>query len=209
MLVPSPAMRKSLENRLKVYAEQLWDPATPAGLTYMESRGLTREVIKDFSVGYVARPLPGDARFAGRVAIPYLTPSGPVSFKFRSLASGEAQKYTKDRNDPNRIFNTRVLTHAHQIVITEGEIDCIAATQCGFDAVGIPGARQWKPEWNRIFYNRQITVLADGDDAGEEFADMIVSKLHGARVIPMPPDEDVNSMLLQKGEDWLREQVCT
>lgn len=206
MLVPSSATRALLEARLITYAEQFDE--SPEALTYWEeARGLTREMAGAFLVGFVADPLKGDQRFKGRLAIPYITANGlPVGFKFRSI-DGAPDRYSKDKGEPNRLYNTRVLKRARKVVVTEGEFDCIAASQAGLQAVGIPGASNWKSEWGRVFYNREITVLADGDDAGHDFAEMIATKLHGVRIIDLPSGEDVNSMLVKKGESHIRDLV--
>lgn len=204
MLVPSGAMKKLLAERLRVYQEQFRE--NPEGLTYWENRGLTKATAEDFRVGYVAEPLKGDQRFKARLAIPYLTPAGVVGFKFRAT-NGSPERFSKDRGDPNRLFNTRILVRARKLVLCEGEIDTMAATQAGLQAVGIPGAKNWKPEWSRVFYNRQISVLADGDETGHEFAEVLGSKLYGVRIIDMPDGEDVTSMLQKKGEQWIRNVV--
>jgi len=198
-LVPSPSTRRLLEKRLEVYEAQFSD--SPAS-TYWESRGLTRATARAFRVGYVGDPLPGDDRFRGRLAIPYLTPSGVVGMKFRAI-DGDDNRWMKDKGEANLIFNTRVLVHARKVVITEGEMDCISAVQAGLQAVGIPGASNWRKEWSRIFYQREVTVLAQGDDPGREFAERVINGIDGGRIVYMPEGEDVNSMLQREGEEWI------
>lgn len=205
MLVPSDTMREWLGKRLREYQKQFQN--SDEALTYWENRGLSRKAAAEFLVGYVERPLTGDARFIKRLAIPYLTPSGVVSFKFRAIDPNNTKRYDKDPGDPGRLFNTRVLATSTDVVITEGEIDAIAASQCGLAAIGIPGATQWKREWGRIFRNRNITVLADGDEAGEQFGEKICSYIYGCKLVVMPPGEDVCSMLQERGEEWIRKQV--
>jgi len=205
MLVPDNAMRQLLTQRFKTYTEQFWK--SEEAQRYWVGRGLSVQMAKVFFVGFVSQPLRGDSRFTNRLAIPYITANNqPVSYKFRAIEETK-KRYDKDKNDPSRIFNTRVLRSARKVVITEGEIDAIAATQCGLQAVGVPGANNWKPEWTRIFRNRLVTVLADGDEAGEEFADRVSSLLYGVRVVMMPQGEDTCSMLKEKGEEWIREMV--
>jgi DNA primase len=200
-------MKLWLAERLQEYEKQF--ESSPEASEYLALRGISSEVAKGFRVGYVApgKALRGDARYEGYLAIPYLTISGVVSFKFRSIDPHSTIRFMKDAHDPNRLFNTRVLQRAQSVVLCEGELDAIAAAQCGFDAVGIPGANNWKPEWSRVFANRQVTVLADGDDAGREFAESVTKKLYLSKSIDLPDGEDVASMLKLKGEDWIRERV--
>jgi DNA primase len=204
-LVPSPATRRLLESRLLTYERQLG--GSPEASAYLESRALTNKTLGAFRVGFVAKPLLGDERYRGRVAIPYLTPSGCVGMKFRAIKDDAEVKYLKDVNEPNRIFNTSVLIRAQFVVITEGEFDCMSVSQAGLDAVGVPGARNWKPEWNRVFFQRDVVVVAHGDPTGREWAERVAINIDCCRIVYMPDGEDVNSMLQSKGESWIREKV--
>lgn len=207
MLVPNSNMRRLLESRLREYHQQFLE--NNEALTIWEERGLTKKVAEEFLVGFVSEPLKGDARYKGRLAIPYITANGlPVAFKFRAIDDNPT-RFMKDKGDPNRIFNTRILRRARKIVVTEGEIDAISAAQAGLQAVGIPGANNWKSEWGRIFFNREVTVLGDGDDAGREFAEMVATKLYGARVLDLPDGEDVNTLLQKKGSEYLWDMVVS
>lgn len=204
MLVPDAKRRELLNQRLRRYQEQFWDSV--GAQEYWLNRGFSLNTARDFQIGFVADPLVGDGGFRGCLAIPYITASQRVvSFKFRSINQSVRQRFMKDPGDPARIFNTRALVNARSVVITEGELDAVAASQCGLTAVAIPGATMWKPEWGRIFRNRVVTVFADGDEAGAQFAERLSSALYGIRVVQMPDGEDVNSMLMQRGQEWIRE----
>lgn len=197
-------MKRLLEERLRVYEGQFWK--SPEAQRYWVERGLTSETAKAFHVGFVGDPLRGDGRFQGRLAIPYLAIGGVVSFKFRAI-DGSEERFSKDKGDPNRLFNTRVLKRAVRVVITEGEFDCMAATQAGLDAIGIPGANNWKASWTRVFYHRDVVILADGDEAGHEFGELVAQNIYGAKIVDMPQGEDVNSMLMKSGEQYIRDAV--
>lgn len=204
MLVPSSSMRDSLELRCLAYEGQLkGSPAVP----YLESRGITTEAAASFRVGYTAEPLPGDEDFVHRLVIPYLTPSGVVQLRFRTLSDAEP-KYLSEHGAVSRPFNTRVLVGDTQTVyVTEGEIDAITATLCDLPAVGFDGATKWKPSYWRIFRYRQVVVLADGDKAGGEFGRSVAKTIHGCKIIKMPPGEDVNSFFCREGEEALRRKA--
>lgn len=88
-------------------------------------------------------------------------------------------------------FNPR-----YDILITEGESDCAAALQMGFQAIGIPGKSQCKEilaEWlvNRCFGS--VVIVADNDDAGQDGAKELAKYLafeHSIAVkIISPPKE--------------------
>lgn len=184
---------------------------------YMASRGLGFPSIKTemdkFMLGYVAEPLPGDEQFRGMLAIPYLRWSrengwAVVSIRFRRLDDGKP-KYLTRAGDRPRLFNTlALLKRSPTVAITEGEIDAMTAQVCGIPTVGVPGAQAWKPYFSEPFLGyREVLILADGDEAGMQFADGIAESLPNARVIPCPPGQDVNSLVLNGGPAALLERV--
>jgi DNA primase len=151
--------------------------------------------------------------YRGCLAIPYLRWSlefgwSVVSIKFRRLA-GDRPKYMLAAGDRPRLYNTTaLLKNTPAIAITEGEIDAISAEACGIDTVGVPGAEAWKPHFREPFLGyREVFILADGDEAGMRFANSVAEKLPNAKVIPSPPGQDVNSMLVSGGREALLERL--
>lgn len=197
-------MKRSLAERTREYANQLSDH--PDALTYLVSqRGLSKALVSDLQIGYVGTPMTGDSWFRDCVSIPYIQPAGITSIKFRSLNGGE--KYRYDKGQVHRIYNTPVLVGARNLVITEGEFDCMSFLEAGVPAVGVPGANSWKREWRRIFRNREVTVFCDGDEAGRSLGSKLADELWGARIVEAPDGEDANSLLLSEGPEYLRKLV--
>lgn len=187
---------------------------------YMASRGLPAEMIQRFRLGFVAEPEVGHEYYRDRLAIPYLRRSASgewsvVSMKFRAIpdtpCKDSQRKYLGLSGDSDRLFNTvDAVLSEDWIAITEGELDAVAASANGIPAVGISGANKWRDHWADIFLGYEmIYVLADGDKAGQEFAQMVAGKLRGAPVaiIPMDDGEDVNSMIHQYGVDKVLERM--
>jgi len=52
-----------------------------------------------------------------------------------------------------------------------------------------------------------VIILADGDAAGLEFGKKISRELGNVNIISMPEGEDVNSMMIKKGSDWIDERI--
>lgn len=205
--VPSDSLRAFLEAASQRYHESLWGSVA---LHYLEQRGLTKETINRFRLGYVSDPLPGHEYMRGKIAIPYLTPDGSVtSIRFRKVGDeGKGKKYLSVTNDPPKIYNANALEVARSgIVICEGEIDTLTAEQVGFPAVGIPGAQNWQPAWYRLFVQYSVVyMLHDDDDAGIKLAEQIGSQLDNLRPIPMTGG-DVNSFVRENGPEALRARI--
>ena len=164
-------------------------------------------MIDHFRLGFVRSPIFGDEQYSGRLTIPYQTISGITSVRYRSLTDAKP-KYLSRNGDPGRPFNVRALEQIEgPIFVTEGEFDCVAATQCGLSAIGFPGSQSWRPVFGRLLRHRDVVVLCDGDDAGGKFGEVILGDVPQATLIGMPAGQDVNSTLVKEGPEWLREFV--
>lgn len=186
---------------------------------YMKTRGLVstrvdiQSKIDQFRLGYVEDPMPGHEMFRGCISIPYLRWHQEqgwmvVSIRFRRLDDAKP-KYMTVAGDQPWLYNTLALIkHSPRVAITEGEIDCITAQVCGIPAVGVPGVQLWKPYMKELFLGyREVFILADGDEPGMDFANKVAAALPNARVIPSPPGEDVNSIVLRDGPGALMDRL--
>lgn len=176
---------------------------------YLATRGLSVDEAKIFHLGVVVNPSPGHEGYKGKLAIPYITPSGVVDIRFRSI-NGEEPKYIGLPGAKTTMFNAQaVLTADGYICVTEGEIDAITTVvKTKHPAVGIPGANNWKPYYSKILDDFDtVIVLADGDNPGLEFGKKISRELGNVNIVQMPEGHDVNSIVLQEGAGWLDERI--
>lgn len=214
--VQSHDTRKSLEEACKIYEESL--PGSVAGL-YLTNRGITKEAIAYFRLGYVkeSAPFPGHEFKEGRLSIPYITQSGIVQMRFRAvpedgiIGSPEASpKMLSMTGAGSTLFNVRELMRTDGIIaICEGELDAISAWIAGIPAIGFPGVQNWNKVFARAFRYRKTIILGDNDDSGEgrEFAQKIQADLRDSRIVMMDKGYDVNKMLVDFGPDALRKKV--
>ena len=214
----SQSQKNFLREATHRYHDQL--PGSHAD-EYLATRGLgwpsLAERIGKFRLGFVGDPLPGHEQFRGFLAIPYLRWSqehgwAVVSMRFRCIEEHDHKghgKYMTVAGDRPRLFNTlALLKDSPSIAITEGELDAITAQMCGVPAVGVPGAQAWQPYFREPFLGyKDVFVLADGDDAGLQFGNTVAGSLPNAKLIPMPPGEDVSSLVQTKGADALIERI--
>lgn len=212
-LALSNAQRNSLERATAAYEEQMTEEAA----LFLKGRGLDRDAAIGARLGYVAEPTPEHEKFRGRLSIPYLSPSGVVGMKFRTI-DGSEPKILPPEGQKTRLFNTRDLFRPEDFVLLcEGEFDTIIASgMLGLPAVGVPGAGSPKPHWPRCFadFDRVILVLDNdiktrtnkegveepfnpGQLAARKWADVLPQ----AVVIPPPLGEDLNSWYLKEGAE--------
>lgn len=205
LVVPLQSAKNSLLVATKDYAKQL--PGSPAEEYLIEVRGLTKDVISYFQLGYVGEPHAGDDLFKGRVSIPFLTMTGPVAAQYRKVGEGEPRFLS--RGSTARPFNPTVLTHPHRrVYICEGLLDTMTVAALGQPAVGFPGTDTWSRTFARAFRNRKCVVLAQGDDKGQslKFANKILGDVDDCDII-LFEGEDVNSFYVKYGEKELREKI--
>ncbi len=86
------------------------------------------------------------------------------------------------------------------IYLCEGAIDTLTLLGNGFNAVGIPGANSFKPEWVSLFRNKKVILCLDNDEAGKAGEKRISALLKDAGLETrsfglLPEDEDINSWL--------------
>jgi DNA primase len=200
----SKSQRELLAKATENYERNL-DEVAP----YLESRGITKETALMFRLGFVKNPEAGHEPYQGKLAIPYLTPSGVIDIRFRSLNADSGPKYLSRPGASTHIFNVAALnTDSDVLVICEGEIDTMIATQVGFSAVGLPGANNWKPFYTRVLADwEKIMLFCDGDNAGKEMAKTITRELDNVFPIFMPDNCDVNDVYLAEGAEGLHKRA--
>ena len=199
----------SSQRQFLLQATQRYASKIELAKDYLANRSLSVEEASIFHLGVVEEPLPGHEPYKGRLAIPYITPSGVVDIRFRAMAT-EEPKYLGLIGSKTTMFNTQACFVADKyICVTEGEFDCIImATKTLHPTVGIPGANNWKPHYNKILDDFDIViVLADGDAAGLEFGKKISRELGNVNIISMPEKEDVNSVITKQGSEWINERI--
>lgn len=209
--LPSLKRRESLALSVETYAASV-EPALP----YLMSRGIDQATAADWQLGYVQTPAPGHERFKGWLAIPYLTPTGPVSLKFRCVQPHRCNdlpdhhKYDSEQGSGTYLFGVKALrSDSPFMCITEGELDCVVANDLALlPAVGVSGSTKWRAHWNYIFEAfSDVVVLKDGDTAGDALARNVTNNVPHSRVVAMPDGHDVNSFVVAFGAQALRERA--
>ena len=200
----------SSQRQFLLLATQQYAARLELATDYLLSRHLSVEEANIFHLGVVEDPMPGHEPYKNRLAIPYITPSGVVDIRFRALLPEQEPKYLGLVGSKTTMFNTQALFAADKyICVTEGEFDCIMmSVKMQHPTVGIPGANNWKPHYVKLLDDFEtVIVLADGDAAGLEFGKKISRELGNVNIISMPDGEDVNSMIIKKGSDWIHERI--
>ena len=177
--------------------------------TYLASRGITREVARQARLGVVAEPETGHEQYTGRLSIPYITKTGVVDLRFRSLNPAVEPKYMGMTGAETKMYNVLDIERAGEwIGVCEGELDTITLSHCvGIPCIGVPGSNSWKKHYTRLLADfERVFVFADGDQPGKEFASSLARELP-VTIVSMPDGEDVNSVYVRHGAEFIREKM--
>lgn len=140
------------------------------------NRLLLDEDIDDFELGY------GVYYGKSWITIPVRDTSGNVLFmKLRQdpFLPSDGPKYMGTGGDA-ALFNVGVLKDMpDQLVICEGEFDCLVLRAFGIPAISsTAGARTFKDEWiEQLSFVRHLYICYDNDEAGQQGATELIEKL--------------------------------
>jgi DNA primase len=199
------ALQKELLGKAAAqYAENIYQAED-----YLRSRGIPLEVARLASLGVVAEPETGHEAFKGRLSIPYITKTGVVDLRFRSLNPAVEPKYMGMTGAETKMYNVIDVERASDFIgVCEGELDTLTLSACvGIPCVGVPGANSWKKHYTRLLADfERVFIFADGDQPGTQFATSLARELP-VTIIQLPDGHDVNSMFVQAGAEYFHQKM--
>jgi hypothetical protein len=221
---PSPEQRRFFEQAATTYQVDL--QGDTSAQAYLMSRGFDLKAAVMCRQGAVRRPLPGHEQYAGRLALVYQTPSGPVNLRFRCIADRcvkDAQgryfhqldlpeqheghpKYLSTEGSGTNLYGVLDLKKDSPFLcITEGEIDRdTLSVLCNMPAVGPPGVDAWQKHFSRCVEDfDRVYSFTDPDKAGRKFSSFLAREVR-AIPITIPGGMDVNRYYCKEGADGLR-----
>jgi DNA primase len=176
---------------------------------YLASRGIPIEAARLAQLGVVAEPEIGHEQYAGRLSIPYITKTGVVDLRFRSLNPAVEPKYMGLTGAETKMYNVLDIDRAGDFIgVCEGELDTITMSSCiGIPCIGVPGANSWKKHYTRLLADfERVFIFADGDQPGTEFARSLARELP-VTIVQLPEGEDVNSLYVSNGAQYFRDKI--
>jgi DNA primase len=200
----SQSQKELLGRATAVYAESIH-----LAEDYLAGRGITREAARQARLGVVEAPEPGHEQYTGRLSIPYITKTGVVDLRFRSLNPAVEPKYMGMVGVDTRMYNVLDIERAGDwIGVCEGELDTLTMSRLvGIPCVGVPGANSWKKHYTRLLADfERVFVFADGDAPGREFAASLARELP-VTTVSFGDGEDVNSVYIKHGAQYIREKM--
>ncbi len=139
------------------------EPITADCIEYIGHRGLTADTVKHFEL----------SSYKGDIAFPY--------FRYETIVGYKTRKPIKNPGTPKMrsvpgskpyLFNAHNVENRDELIICEGEFDCMCIWQCGYENVVSVGAgagstkslmAQAEPFFSEFKY---LIIVSDNDEAG-------------------------------------------
>lgn len=183
------------------------EPITRECIDYLLTRKLTEETISDF----------GLKTYEGKIAFPYYNSAGTVvGVKYRKpIKNVSLPKYVSITGSEFGLFNKQNV-RGEEIIICEGEIDCMIIHQCGYKNVTSVGTGAgackgtYEKEKNYLSAFKSIIIISDNDAAGAKM-DKDSAEVFGvkAKIVnkKLFREKDVNLEYYRHGKEAIVELI--
>jgi len=193
-------------------------PSAAPALRYLRSRGITRQDIVQWKMGFCSR-----GEFEGRIIFPSFSASGEVNYYVARSYTGDWMKYKNPSTSKDIVFNEIFVDWREKVFLVEGIFDAVAT---GTNSVPILGSTlsEHSNLFRKLIENDSAVYLALDNDA-EKKTMKIASSLsrHGIEVFKvdtsgyddiatMPKkmlDKRIKDVTMITSEDVLRRTIRT
>lgn len=178
---------------------------------YWKRRGLSKETVDRFKLGYVAEwrhPKAPKAPTSPRLIIP-TSPYSYLARDTRETIPEEQKPYSKSKVGAIHIFNSRALREANKpVFIVEGELDALSIIEVGGEAVALGTTTKVKALVELLKAQKPahpLIIALDNDTAGEKATQELIEGLKGLnipyyRLNPAGEYKDANEALQKNRE---------
>lgn len=195
---------------------------TAVGLTaqavkLLEARGLDVELLSRLGWRSSSKNIAGS-----KIEIPYFVNGEEVNCKTRTLRGDK--RFSQMKDGVKCFYNADAIAEwqlsGGALLITEGEMDCVAAMQCGLRAVSVPdGAPSHKLNEPLSKYSYldgfppdgEVIICADNDNAGANLLHDLGIRLgkHRCKWLTYPKGcKDLNDVLIAQGEAGVKQTIA-
>lgn len=155
---------------------------------YWKKRGLSKETVDRFKLGYIAEwrhPKAPKAPTSPRLIIP-TSPGSYLARDTRDIIPEEQRAYSKSKVGSIQLFNKRALqTAAKPIFIVEGELDALSIIEVGGEAVALGSttkARAFIELCKTSKPSQALIIALDNDEAGRKASRELIEGLQGLNI---------------------------
>ena len=183
------------------------EPITKRCTDYLTKRKVTEEAIKHFKL----------KSYKGNIAFPYYEYGQVVGVKYREpkKVDGNGPKYLSIKGSSFGLFNKQNINGADELIICEGEIDCMILYQCGYQAVSVgtgAGALDKLFQQEKAYLEgfKNLIIASDNDEAGKRMDKAFISQFGvKAKIInkSIMLEKDINAEYYKYGKDKIMQLI--
>jgi twinkle protein len=174
---------------------------TDKAARYFESRMINQETVKKMKVYSDTEWMPQFKKEIEVICFPYFVNEKLVNIKYRG-----AKKTFKLNSGSQLIwYNFDAILNHKEIIICEGEIDCLSIIQAGYDnCISVPngaGNFEFIDDSVHLFESKKIIIAVDNDAKGIELRDEIIRRLgpENCSIVNFKQYKDANEYLCNEG----------
>lgn len=195
------------EMQKKVYEAPKWRNKTELSnefVKWFEGRMINQNTLVKMGICSDTIFVPQIEKEVPVICFPFYLDERIVNIKSRDID----KHFTLSKNAELIFYNINSLKNAKEIIITEGEIDCISFIQCGFEnCVSVPnGASARNMEYLDNYFDlfepiEKIYLATDNDIAGIGLREELIRRLGQERcyIVNFKDCKDANEYLCKKG----------
>jgi twinkle protein len=180
--------------------KQKLKPITRECVDYIKTRGISENTIKAFKL----------VSYENEIVFPYFRYETLVGGKKRKPIPKPSPKCTSLIGSKPYLFNSENIDTREDLIICEGEFDCMAIYECGFQNVVSVGAGanslsamlEQAEELLNKFNN--LIIVSDNDQAGEEMDKVMLERYKDKIKLidkKLYTENDINEELLKHGKE--------
>lgn len=176
---------------------------------YWKIRGLSKEIIDRFRLGYLS-----DYEAFGRKDIKVVTiPCGRFYYTARLVDEGLNAKYHNPKGAAIKLFNKKACRKGNFVFVTEGAIDAMSIESLGFSCVGlnsISNTSLLKGFFEEAKLNPKVIIAFDNDKAGKGASEVMEKQLNELGITCIIKNlcgefKDVNERLIKDSNSLYKE----
>lgn len=182
---------------------------TNKAVKWFESRMIKQETLIAMKIYSDYEWMPQFKKETEVICFPYFVNSKLVNIKFR----GPQKSFKLNSGSQLVWYNFDIITNFDEIIICEGEIDCLAIIQSGFkNCISVPngaGNFDFIDDSIHLFDKKKIIIAVDNDSKGIELRDEIIRRFgpENCQTVNFKQYKDANEYLINCGGYELSEAI--
>lgn len=195
------------EREKKVYEAPTWKnktDLTSEHVKYFEGRMISQKVLNKMKVYSDSVYMPATSKNEEAICFPFFNGDKLVNIKSRTTS----KNFALSKNAELIFYNINAVLNSKEIIITEGEIDCLSFIQIGFEnCISVPnGASARNMEYLDNYFSlfdsiEKIYIATDNDIPGIELREELIRRFGQERclIVNFKDCKDANEYLCKKG----------